>query len=66
MQADRVTRTGSQLYGTALAQRFIWAHQHPKSCASTRFLLYYPYTSGEPTRSPNIIAAAPVMFGEQG
>jgi hypothetical protein len=37
---------GSQLYGTTIAQRFIWAHQHPPDCSSAQFLVYYPRVSG--------------------
>ena len=46
VQADRATRTGSQLYGTALAQRLIWARQHPQNCSAASFLLYHPHVSG--------------------
>lgn len=37
---------GSHLYGTAKAQRFIWAHQHPRNCTAAKFLLYPPIPSG--------------------
>ena len=33
---------GTQLLGTAFAQRVIHRHQHPASCAGAHFLLYRP------------------------
>ncbi len=37
---------GSQLLGTQHAQRVIWDHQHPASCAGARFLVYHPCNHG--------------------
>eukprot|EP00439_Symbiodinium_sp_Y106_P045028 s5134_g5.t1 len=34
------------LLGTALAQKVIWAHQHPKNCSNATFMQYYHLGGG--------------------
>lgn len=37
---------GTELLGTRHAQRAIWEHQHPASCAGKRFLVWQPCANG--------------------
>ena len=43
---ERGARAGTALFGTGYAQRAIWAHQHPGSCAAARFLVFTPQMGG--------------------